>query len=818
MKNFIGTVLVIVAICLLYGCSQTFEPDPEVTESDTQTVKPDPEATESDTQTVEVTSILITSESNVTEIEEGATLQLTATVKPDNASNKQVEWHSSDTDCATVNSDGLVTAVKATESLVITAKAKDGSNVTGTFTLKIKAAATLPADSILRGLVITDNYNHTITPADYLTLPNNREGYSTSSIITIKNNGEKSLTFVSSSITNSSVFHTDDCFLVNNGTSESFRYRDWENIELVPGAELNLTLASYTSNLGVNTGKISFVINDGAETTETLDVNLKIYTTDTYRPLLKLNPETEGTVYVNKTNKGTFNFTLENTAAYLPLNVSAEVNLYKTIPSDSGSYYSIKEICQKIQKITEVQYPTETLEYLHPADTYNFNLSTSNSDEGGFIFEVIFTYDYEDCYGDINKSYKQEPIYYTFYTEPENEPELVRETFNYMPLGVYGGKAYFYSTDEYSRKLCVLNEDNTLTELDASYGYESLRVGDELYFNQRIINTDNEQWLYKLGSKGLEKLTSSETGIDFENAVKCGDVIYYADNDGLHTYGSQDLHKIDLKTKQISRIQTNDSNSKYAVYEILCADSNYLYYDLRYEIYALKLSDESYQKVSEDEGIRVFVYKDKAYMKLRDEDKYYIINGTETPELVENQLTALLLEEYDYGGFEYYTVGDYIVFYDSLCCVIYDGATVQSYEYDYIFRDGDSIYWIKKSDSAGDNGYTGKLSYFDGSSVKELNEDLLYLDYYSDRGIKIHQTSGNKKIYYSGYNGSLISFDLTTQKTRAVYFTNNKNVTGSGDPFKDKCNPYIGYGDGLSCNGYFYFTAGNSLYSYREQE
>ena len=808
MKKFIGTVLVIVAICLLYGCSQTFNPEPE--------------ATESDTQTVEVTSILITSESNVTEIEEGSTLQLTATVKPDNASNKQVEWLSSDTDCATVNSDGLVTAVKATESLVITAKAKDGSNVTGAFTLKIKAAAPLPADSILSGLVITDNYNHTITPADYLTLPNNRKGNSTSSIITIKNNGEKSLTFVSSSITNTYVFHIDGkCSLVNNGTSTTFNYRDLENIELVPGAELNLTLASYTSYLGVNTGKISFDVNDGEETTETLDVNLKIYTTNTYRPLLKLNPETKGTVYVNKTNKGTFNFTLENTGAYLPLNVSAEVNLYKTIPYYSVSSYSIEYICQKIQKITEVQYPTETLEFLHPADTYNFNLSTSNSDEGGFIFEVIFTYDYEDSSGSLHTSYKQEPIYYTFYTEPEKEPELVQETFNYKPLGVYGGKAYFYSST--SRVICCLNEDNTFTELDASYGYDSLRVGDELYFNQSYI-TDTKQWLYKLDSNGLEKLASSETGIDFTNAVKCGDVIYYADDRVLNGTTADSLHKIDLKTNQISRIQTNDkSNSKYAVSEILCADSNYLYYNYIGSVYALKLSDESYQKVSEDDGIRVFVYKDKAYMRLRltntsDEDKYYIINGTESPELVENQLTALLLEEYDFGEFEYYTVGDYIVFYDSLFCVIYDGTTVRSYEYNYIFRDGDSIYWIKQSDSDGVNGYTGKLSYFDGSSVKELNEDLLYMDGYSDQVFKIHQTSGNKKIYYSGYNGSLISFDLTTQKTRAVYFTNNKNVTGSGDPFNDKCNPYIGYEDGLSCNGYFYFIAEGSLYSYREQE
>ena len=668
--------------------------------------------------------------------------------------------------------------------------------------------------------MITDNYNHTITPADYLTLPNNRSGYTNKSVLTIKNNGEKSLTFVSSSI-NSSVFYTSgNCSLVNNGTSTTFNYRDLENKELVPGAELKLTLASYTSKLGVNTGKISFVVNDGAETTETLDVNLKIYTTDTYRPLLKLNPETEGTVYVDKTNKGTFNFTLENTAAYLPLNVSAEVNLYKTIPYYSGDTYSIKDICQKIQKITEVQYPTETLEYLHPADTYNFNLSTSNPDEGGFIFEVIFTYDYEDCYGDIIESYKQEPIYYTFYTEPEKEPELVQKTFNYKPLGVYGGKAYFYSTDSSSSKLCVLNEDNTLTELDASYGGDSLRVGDELYFNQRIIKSNTEQWLYKLGSSGLEQLASSETGIDLTNAVKCGDVIYYEDDEVLLGSGCHDLHKIDLNTNQISEVQTNGDDT-----DIICADSNYLYYnDQRNEVYALKLSDESYQKVFEDEGCKPFVYKDKVYMRMRlnDGDKYYIMNGTESPELKENELTALLL---DYGEFKYYTVGDYIVFYktniyDSSRCVIYDGTTVRSYEYNYIFRDGDSIYWIKKSDSAGDNGYTGKLSYFDGSSVsvKELNEDLLYLDYYSDRGIKVHQTSGNKKIYYKGYNGSLISFDLTTQKTRAVYFTNNKNVTGSGDPFKDKCNPYIGYGDGLSCNEYFYFTAGGSLYSYREQE
>ena len=815
MKKFIETLLVVAGICLLFGCTGSATPGSESEATSSTTPGSNSGTTEPVSPKVKVTSILITSESNVVEIEEGSTLQLTATVAPENASNKQIEWLSSNTDCAIVDAGGLVSAIKAADSVAITAKAKDGSNVTGTFTLKIKAAV-LPANSILNGLMITDNYNHTITPTDYLTLPNNRKGYTTKSVLTIKNNGEKSLTFVSSSITNKNAFHTDgNCSLVNNGTNTTFLYRDLENIEFGPGAELNLTLASYTSTLGVNIGKISFVVNDGAETTETLDINLKILTTDTYRPLLKLTPETEGTVYVDKTNKGTFNFTLENTAAYLPLNVSAEVNLYKTIPYYTGSSYPIDQICQKIQKITEVQYPTESLEFLHPADTYNFNLSTSNTEEGGFIFEVIFTYDYEDYSGSLTESYKQTPIYYTFYTEPEKEPELVQETFNYKPLGVYGGKAYFYSNVSTSRTICRLNDDNTFTELDANYGYNSLKVGDELYFNQRIINSNTEQWLYKLGSNGLEKLTSSNTGIDLSKAVKCGDVIYYADDRVLHGSGALKLHKIDLNTNQISQVQTNDKGDS-SVYNIICADSNYLYYDFSYEIYALKLSDESYQKVSDSEGVRPFVYKDTAYIKLRDKGKYYIINGTKTPELVENELTALLLEKYDYTAFEYYTVGDSIVFYNPYWCVIYDGTTVKSYECNYVFRDGDSIYWIKQNDSYDNNGYTGELSYFDGSSVKELNKDLLYMDDNSDQVFKIHQTSGNKKIYYSGYNGSLISFDFTTQKTRAVYFTNSKNVTGSGDPFNDKCKPYISYGDGLSYNGNFYFTSERSLYSYRE--
>ena len=59
------------------------------------------------------------------ELDIGDTLTLTATVKPDNATNKNVSWSSSDTDVATVN-NGLVTAV-ASGTATITVTTQDGS-------------------------------------------------------------------------------------------------------------------------------------------------------------------------------------------------------------------------------------------------------------------------------------------------------------------------------------------------------------------------------------------------------------------------------------------------------------------------------------------------------------------------------------------------------------------------------------------------------------------------------------------------------------------------------------------------------------------
>lgn len=77
---------------------------------------------EVDLTVVPVTSVEVTSELTITENGTGIVI---ATVLPDNASNKTVTWESSNTDIATVDDNGNVTAI-STGNVVITATTVDG--------------------------------------------------------------------------------------------------------------------------------------------------------------------------------------------------------------------------------------------------------------------------------------------------------------------------------------------------------------------------------------------------------------------------------------------------------------------------------------------------------------------------------------------------------------------------------------------------------------------------------------------------------------------------------------------------------------------
>lgn len=128
-------------------------------------------------KTVEVESVTITGTGVTGETEKTATmtagenLQLTAKVEPAEATNKAVNWNSSATEVATVQSNGDGTATvtaKASGTATITATAVGGTNITDSITVTVNPALTgiklEPATATLEGVGTTTTITATAIP------------------------------------------------------------------------------------------------------------------------------------------------------------------------------------------------------------------------------------------------------------------------------------------------------------------------------------------------------------------------------------------------------------------------------------------------------------------------------------------------------------------------------------------------------------------------------------------------------------------------------------------------------------------------------
>ena len=92
----------------------------------------------------------------------GDTKQLSVTISPDNSTNKSVSWSSSNPDIATVNSEGLITAMSP-GTVQISCVANDGSGISATCSVTVKKQST--------------TFNVTITSAGYATFYSSETAY-----------------------------------------------------------------------------------------------------------------------------------------------------------------------------------------------------------------------------------------------------------------------------------------------------------------------------------------------------------------------------------------------------------------------------------------------------------------------------------------------------------------------------------------------------------------------------------------------------------------------------------------------------------------
>ncbi len=133
----------------------------------------------------------VTLDKSSLELNEGETATLTATVKPDNASDKTVTWSSSKTSVATVDANGKVTAV-AEGNATITAKAGNKSATCSvTVTKNVVAVESITLDK--SSLELTEGETATLTATvkpDNATNKTVTWTSSSSSIATVDQNGK----------------------------------------------------------------------------------------------------------------------------------------------------------------------------------------------------------------------------------------------------------------------------------------------------------------------------------------------------------------------------------------------------------------------------------------------------------------------------------------------------------------------------------------------------------------------------------------------------------------------------------------------------
>ena len=141
-NSLVLLLTVVIACCVIvpfYGCSSAQQPQ-ETNSTSSQS-----------TESTEVENIKLSK--SKCSIKVGKTVKLKATVYPQNANDKYVEWVSDDDDIAIVNSEGLVTGKKAGVTNII-ARAVNGKEASCTVTVKKKTKTAKTSQTI------TQYYNY----------------------------------------------------------------------------------------------------------------------------------------------------------------------------------------------------------------------------------------------------------------------------------------------------------------------------------------------------------------------------------------------------------------------------------------------------------------------------------------------------------------------------------------------------------------------------------------------------------------------------------------------------------------------------------
>lgn len=188
----------------------------------------------------EVTSITLNETSKKLEVDD--TFQLNATVLPNDATNKNVTWSSSDTDVASVDNSGMVTALKAGNTTVtVTSNSKSSVKATCNLTVSAKEVPPSGDEMTITPKVVKNNSSVSSSTSSFTFNNIDIASVTTSSMY---GTGEESIRFGSGSKAGSVKFTFSEALVIKKITVSAKKYGNDSGCQLKASTSVETTAKS----------------------------------------------------------------------------------------------------------------------------------------------------------------------------------------------------------------------------------------------------------------------------------------------------------------------------------------------------------------------------------------------------------------------------------------------------------------------------------------------------------------------------------------------------------------------------------------------
>jgi uncharacterized protein YjdB len=438
------------------------------------------------------------------------TLTLTATISPENASNKTITWSSSNSGVASVSSVGLVTGLSV-GSAIITATSNDNNSITATANITVLARTVTNVTIKTNTTKTTFSLGENIySPSMVLTISyNDTTSEDVTSGYTLTGYNSKQLGTQTISITYpgfSGTSPTYNIFVTNVGSATPTVASDLFISEYIEGSSNNKAIEIFNgtgAGVSLSNYKLRVHANGGTSTT---NIDLGATTLANNSTFVIANGSSSASILaLSNANSGSINFNGDDAVSLFKVSTSTNIDVIGTIGVDPGTEFTGQSangdgstLDKTITRTSNIYQPSSTFKFeewnTYPMDTI--------SNLGSHTFSPLTALEQSQSFADYLEQFTTCDL-----TGPDSISTLVSEynamtapsktAFSSLSVDDYDNEAYLANGSSYS-SLTRTATVNALTKLNKIISlYNSQNPSNTVVLNARIpnINTTEDNHL-----------------------------------------------------------------------------------------------------------------------------------------------------------------------------------------------------------------------------------------------------------------------------------------------------------------------------------